>query len=119
MELLDFEGEDITKDKDKGVIKRTLETGEGLDHPNEESTLVVALRGEHKGKVVDEREISFSLGEGSEHGIPKGVELALQKMKKQEKARLTIQPEYAFASAGEPDKQIPPEAVLDYEVQLK
>ncbi len=88
MELLDFEGEDITRNKDKGVIKRTLETGEGLDHPNEESQVEVVIKGElHRGKLFDEREVSFSLGEGAEHGIPKGVELALEKMKKDEKAR--------------------------------
>jgi FK506-binding protein 4/5 len=39
VELIDFEGEDVTKDKDKGVTKRILAPGEGFDHPNEESQL--------------------------------------------------------------------------------
>ena len=29
-----MEGEDISKARDKGIIKRTREAGEGFDHPN-------------------------------------------------------------------------------------
>ena len=119
VELLSFEGGDITKETSKGVIKRTLEAGEGLDHPNEESQVEVAIRCEHRGQVVDERELAFSLGEGAEHGVPKGVELALEKMKRAEKARITVLPEYAFGSEGDVARGIPPEATLDYEVTVK
>ena len=35
MELFEFEGEDVTKDKDGGVRKRTFAAGDGLDHPND------------------------------------------------------------------------------------
>ena len=34
IELFDFEGEDISKDKDKSVVKRIKSNGEGYDHPN-------------------------------------------------------------------------------------
>ena len=34
VELFEFEGEDISKARDKGIIKRTREAGEGFDHPN-------------------------------------------------------------------------------------
>ena len=34
VELFDFEGEDISKDKDKSIIKRIKVNGEGYDHPN-------------------------------------------------------------------------------------
>ena len=29
-----FDGEDITKSKDEGIMKRIKENGEGFDHPN-------------------------------------------------------------------------------------
>jgi hypothetical protein len=29
-----FDGEDITKGKDEGIMKRIKENGEGFDHPN-------------------------------------------------------------------------------------
>ena len=34
VELFDFEGEDISKDRDKSIIKRIKSSGEGYDHPN-------------------------------------------------------------------------------------
>ena len=34
VELINFEGEDITKEKDKGVTKRIKEKGVGFDNPN-------------------------------------------------------------------------------------
>ena len=34
LQLFEFEGEDISKARDKGIIKRTREAGEGFDHPN-------------------------------------------------------------------------------------
>ena len=34
IELFDFEGEDISKDKDKSIVKRIKSNGEGYDHPN-------------------------------------------------------------------------------------
>ena len=38
IQLFDFAGEDITKDKDKGITKRVKKTGEGFDHPNVSKT---------------------------------------------------------------------------------
>ena len=34
VELFDFEGEDISKERDKSLIKRIKVNGEGYDHPN-------------------------------------------------------------------------------------
>lgn len=34
VELLGFEGEDISKDMDGGIVKRVRKAGEGFDHPN-------------------------------------------------------------------------------------
>ena len=34
VELFDFEGEDISADKDKSLVKRIKVIGEGYDHPN-------------------------------------------------------------------------------------
>lgn len=34
IELFDFEGEDISKERDKSLVKRIQSSGEGYDHPN-------------------------------------------------------------------------------------
>ncbi len=111
VELLDF-GEDLTPDQSGGVIRRVLEPGEGPDHPNEDSSVMVSFRALGGGKEGEEaaREMSFTLGEGTEVGVPRWVELAVEKMKKGERSRLTVSPEYnkeqgAFA--------------VDYEVIVK
>ena len=48
------------------------------------------------GKVFDTRCLEFEIGEGPDHNLPRGVELALEKMKKGEEAEITIKPEYGF-----------------------
>lgn len=69
--------------------------------------------------MFDQKEIEFVLGEGETKGIVEGIEIALRKFKKGEKSRLKIKPKYAYGSKGCPDKNIPPDAELIYEVTLK
>lgn len=107
VELFDFHGEDITKNSDKGVIKRIMHPGEGLDFPNDDSLVDVALEGEYQGKVFDERALKFTLGEGQDVAIPKGVELAMEKMKKKEVCSVNLSAPYAFGSQGWPEKGVP------------
>ena len=47
------------------------------------------------------------MGEGSDLSIPRGVELALQKIKNSEKAHITFAPAYGFGRAGCPQFGIP------------
>ena len=119
IELFDFTGEDITKSKDEGVIRRILQAGDGLDHPNDDSFVEMSFKAEQGGKVFDEREVSFNLGEGEDKGLPRGVELALEKMKKGERCQITVKPGYGFGSEGCADKGVPPNAVLKYELTMK
>ncbi len=118
VELVDFEGEDLSKDRNKGIVKRTKTAGEGLDHPNDDSLVNVKLLGRHGDTIVDERELSFSLGEGQEHGVPGGLETALQKMKKGEVARVSLSPANAFGAAGDATRGVPANATLVYDVTL-
>ena len=73
----------------------------------------------HNGKVLDEREVSFNLGDGLEHNIPDGVEQALLKFKKQERSILQLKPEFGFGSSGNEELGIPVNASLEYEIELK
>ena len=41
----------------------------------------ITLKGLVEGRVFDERKGEFELGEGLEQGVPRGVELALEKLK--------------------------------------
>lgn len=73
---------------------------------------------ECQGKVVEERDVVFNLGEGSEHNVPSGVEKALEKFKLKEKSQLEIKSKYAWGKNGKPELQIPPNSDLIYTVTL-
>lgn len=75
--------------------------------------------GRHEDKVFDQRELSFNLGEGLEHNIPEGVEQALLKFKKQERSLIKLTPAYGFGSTGNQQLGVPPNANLEYELELK
>ena len=81
IELFEFHGEDVTKDSDLGVVKRIKVNGEGWDMPNDGAQVEAEIKGIVDNKVFDERTVKFEMGEGSECGVPRGVEIAMEKMK--------------------------------------
>ena len=89
--------EDISKNKDKGVLRFRLKSGEGSSSPNDGANvhchLVAYLL---EGIKLEERDVEFTLGEGGEVGIPRGIEFALMQMKLYEKSRFVIKRPYAF-----------------------
>jgi FK506-binding protein 4/5 len=64
------------------------------------------------------RDLTFTLGEGGDVGVPRGVEIALEKMKKKERVEVKLAPKYAYGSTGRPDKGIPPNSHVTYEIDL-
>jgi len=118
IELFDFHGEDVTKDTDLGVVKRIKVNGEGWDMPNDGAQVEAEIKGMVESKVFDERTIKFEMGEGSEIGVPRGVEIAMEKMKKNEVAHVTVKPQYGFGKNGNVDKGIGPNKILIYEIKM-
>ncbi|KAK9710731.1 FKBP-type peptidyl-prolyl cis-trans isomerase [Popillia japonica] len=119
VEVLGWKGEDLSPSKDGGIERLQLTAGDGYSTPNEGAIVEVKLVGEYNGNIFDEREVSFSLGEGSDINIIEGVEKALEKFKKGEVSRLTIKPKYAFGSEGCAEFNVPPNAIVEYTVTLK
>lgn len=59
------------------------------------------------------------MGEGSEFGICDGLERAIEKFRKGEKSRIELKAKYAFKEEGNSELNIPPNADIIYEVELK
>ena len=59
------------------------------------------------------------MGEASESGVVDGVETAVRKFKKGEKSLIKLKSKYAYGTQGNPDKNIPAGADVEYEVTLK
>jgi len=122
IQLFDFEGEDITKEKDKGITKRIRRAGEGFDHPNDGGLATIDVIGLHKKVEFDKRsDLTFVMGEGRDHNLPPGLETALEKMKRNERAHITLSPKYTFGKEGCPQLGVGPNepSHLTYEIFLK
>lgn len=66
-------------------------------------------------KKKQAKPLSFKVGMGK---VIRGWDEALLTMSKGEKARLEIEPEWAYGKKGVPDSKIPPNAKLIFEVEL-
>lgn len=118
VELISWKGEDLSPDKDDGILRRHITAGSGYSTPNEGALVTIHLVGRHELKCFEERDVTFTLGEGVEFGIVEGIEVALEKFKKGEKSILQLKPQYAFGKEGKAEFNIPSDATVEYEVTL-
>merc|ERR1712037_917005 len=78
----------------------------------------IVLTGRIDGRTFDERKLEFEVGEGLNVNIPRGIEFALEKMKKKEVAQITLKPAYGFGTAGCSQLGVKGNATLVYELTL-
>ncbi|XP_037109993.1 peptidyl-prolyl cis-trans isomerase FKBP4 [Syngnathus acus] len=118
VELFEFRGEDLTEDEDGGIIHRIITRGKPYIKPNEGSSVEVTLSGSYDGRVFDERQLKFEMGDGESHGLLPGVEKAIMAMEEGEEALFHIRPKYGFGNAGNAEYNIPGGASLEYRIKL-
>ncbi|XP_044050622.1 peptidyl-prolyl cis-trans isomerase FKBP4 [Siniperca chuatsi] len=118
VELFEFRGEDITDDEDEGIIRRIITKGQGYSKPNEGAAVEVTVEGTYEGRVFDERELKFEIGDGESLGFPTGLEKAIMAMEQGEEALVTIKPKYGFGNVGNAKYNIPGGATLQYKIKL-
>lgn len=119
VEVIDWKGEDLSPKKDGGIERLQITPGEGYTTPNDGAVVEVHLQGKYEGNIFDERDVTFTIGEGSEEKIIPGIEKAIERFKKGEKSKLIIKPQYAFGNKGCSEWNIPPNAKVEYVVTLK
>lgn len=119
VELLQWKHEDVTPNKDGGVLKALIKKGEGYSKPNDDATVEVDLIGRYNDTVFEKRVANFSLDEASDHGITKGLEIAIKSMQKNESATFELSPNYAFGKEGKSEFNIPSDANIEYDITLK
>ncbi|XP_054631220.1 peptidyl-prolyl cis-trans isomerase FKBP4 [Dunckerocampus dactyliophorus] len=118
VELFEFKGEDLTEGEDGGIIRRIISKGQGYSKPNEGSSVEVTVEGTCEGRVFDERELKFEVGDGESLGLPNGVEKAIMAMEQGEEAIFHIKPKYGFGNVGNTKYNIPGGAMLQYKIKL-
>jgi FK506-binding protein 4/5 len=80
---------------------------------------IVHVTGRYNGTQFEDRDVTLVIGEASEVGVVDGVEQALKKFKQGEKSLLQVKAKYAYGADGNETYNIPPNADIEYEVELK
>ena len=119
IEMIDWTGDDLSPDKDGSIEKFQITQGKDYVTPHEGALVNIHLTGIYNDKVFEDRDVQFSFGEGEECGVVEGVEKALVSFRSGEKSRLKIKSKYAFKDVGKPEFDIPPNATVEYVVELK
>ncbi|CAE1305528.1 FKBP4_5 [Acanthosepion pharaonis] len=63
VELFEWKREDISPNKDEGILRRIVKSGEGRKTPNEGATVNVHYIGYHENQKFEERDVTFVVGE--------------------------------------------------------
>ncbi|XP_076663805.1 FK506-binding protein 59kD isoform X2 [Andrena cerasifolii] len=119
IEMIGWTGDDLSPDKDGSIEKFQIIQGKDYLTPYEGALVNIHLTGMYNDKVFENRDVQFSFGEGEEYGVIEGVEKALVSFRSGEKSRLKIKSKYAFKDVGKPEFDIPPNATVEYVVELK
>ncbi|KAM3869918.1 peptidyl-prolyl cis-trans isomerase FKBP4 [Diretmus argenteus] len=119
VELFEFRGEDITEDENGGIIRRIITKGQGYSKPNEGAAVEVTVEGTCEGRVFDQREMKFEIGDGENLGLPAGVEKAIMSMEQGEESLFIMKPKYGFGNSGNTKYNIAGGATLQYKIKLE
>uniref|UniRef100_T1PI33 peptidylprolyl isomerase n=1 Tax=Musca domestica TaxID=7370 RepID=T1PI33_MUSDO len=118
LEMLGWMGADVSPNKDGSIERFTIVSSDKRRGPNDGSLCKAHITGKYDGKVFEERDVEFNLGEGSDIGLVEGVEVAIGKMVIGEESRFKIKPKYAFGAKGNEQFNIPPNATVEYIIKL-
>lgn len=118
LEMLGWKGQDLSKNGDGGIERFVVVKSEKKKTPNDGAFVKCHITGRFEGRVFEDRDIEFNIGEGEEFGVTTGVETALEKMSQGETSRLVIKPKYAFGPDGNEQLQVPANATVEYTVTL-
>ncbi|CAK5085982.1 unnamed protein product [Meloidogyne enterolobii] len=125
IELLSFEGEDLSPDRNALITKSILKDGKGkYDCPPEHGKVRVHIcgktgKGENERIFYQKTHLEYTLGEGLEYGLPKGVDIAIRRMNRGEKAIVTLRGHFAYGLDPPPYYQIDKMAEVNFTIFLK
>ncbi|KAM3372877.1 hypothetical protein ACQJBY_019665 [Aegilops geniculata] len=107
--------------KDGSIFKKILAEGEKWENPKDRDEVFVKYEARlEDGTLVTKSDgVEFTVKEG--HFCP-AISKAVKTMKKNEKALLTVKPQYGFGEQGRPasgdEAAVPPNAMLHIDLQL-
>ncbi|CAD5223799.1 unnamed protein product [Bursaphelenchus okinawaensis] len=119
VELIKFEGEDISPDRDGTIIKSVIAEGERYNYPSEFAPVTIHAVGNYQGTVFYDKTVTYELGEASEVGLPEGVDRALRRIAKGEKCRIVLKGNrFTYGSKSPEGFEFPINAELEFTIFL-
>ncbi|XGW01851.1 hypothetical protein V3C99_014162 [Haemonchus contortus] len=120
VELIDWSAEDISPNRDGTILRSVIVEGEKLANPSETSPVDVHAVGTYEGRVFYDKEVTFVLGEGSEVGLPEGVDRALRRFCRGEKSTIRLSgTKNTYGANPPPEYNLPPNATIEFTIFLK
>lgn len=118
VEMISWQPEDISPNRDGGITREVLKEGGSFSTPKEGASVEISLKGEYQGKVFQEGNFSFILGEGCDLDIPESLEKALEKFKLGEQSRLSVQPQHLWKGKGNEKLGLPANTPVEYTITM-
>jgi len=112
-----IEEEDISENKDGGLLKKILTEGEGYEKPEEDAQVKVNYTLHRSNDEIVEQRSDFGFVIGNEQVIP-GLDYAVRSMKKGEKARVIMKSQYVNDEKDSKRKVMIPNETLHAVVEL-
>ncbi|WKY09473.1 hypothetical protein Q1695_002103 [Nippostrongylus brasiliensis] len=120
VELIDWHAEDISPNRDGTILRSIIVEGEKLANPSETSPVEVHAVGSYEGRVFYDKEVTFVIGEGSEVGLPEGVDRALRRFCRGEKSTIRLSGvRFTYGPNPPPEYDLPPNATIEFTLFLK
>ncbi|CAD6189648.1 unnamed protein product [Caenorhabditis auriculariae] len=120
VELLDWEAEDLSPDRDSSILRTIIVEGSKSLIPNDTSTVTAHVVGSHEGREFYNKEVVFAIGEASEAGLPEGIDRALRRFCKGEKSKIELKgTRFTYGTTAPEEYGLPPNAPLEFTIFLK
>ncbi|TKR60351.1 hypothetical protein L596_027608 [Steinernema carpocapsae] len=119
IELIRFTGEDISPECDGTIYKKVIQAGQRYKEPGECAVVEVHAVGFKTSPETDkffDKDLTYVLGEGVLEGLPPGVDKALKRMTKGEKARVTLRGPWTYKENA--PEGVNPKEVVKFELFL-
>ncbi|XP_044749122.1 peptidyl-prolyl cis-trans isomerase FKBP4-like [Coccinella septempunctata] len=121
VEILDWEYQDVSREKNRSFEKRLVTVGMGYLSPVEGEFVEVHICVKWNSKVLEDRELIFRMGDGKDHNIPQAIEWALGTFKSGEQSRILISPKHCVyvSYLEELDNPDTLDTPVEYDIKLR
>lgn len=89
-----------------------------INFKNYQLQFLVHAVGSFEERVFYDKKVDFILGEGSEVGLPEGVDRAVRRINKGEKCRVVLKGRFGYGSNPPAEYNLPPNAEIEFTLFL-